>query len=241
MELREVITILRKRFVVIAAIPVIALATAAVMVFFIVQPVYEASTTLLVGKTPGEQQIIYQDILANRQIVKTYREIARSAKVMDQVITWLDLDTTADELRRAVDVRLRGDTEIIEIVVEHADPVQAKVIANATADAFKRSVISIMQVDNVVTIDEARVPTDPVKPRKMQVMVVSAFLGALTGLGIAFLAEYMDNTVENPDELEELFDVPVLGVIPEFDKVLESGSSKRNGGVQKNSPERGRG
>ena len=42
-------------------------------------------------------------------------------------------------------------------------------------------------------------------------------LGLFGGIGVAFLLEYMDNTIKNPDELATRYHIPILGLIP-FDK-----------------------
>jgi len=160
---------------------------------------------------------MYNDILANRQLVKTYREIARSRTVMDEVIRSQNLTGyNADQLRALVDVTLRGDTEIIAVSVEHKDPYFAARIANGVASSFKENTIRIMQVENVTVVDNAIAPDVPVKPRKMLTMAVAGFAGGMLGLAVAFVLAYLDNTFKTPEDVQQHLGLPVLGTIPLF-------------------------
>lgn len=214
-DLRQIFGIIRKYIFLILAIPIISVLVAGVSVYFIIEPIYKAETTLLV-KNQTSTQIMYNDILANRQLVKTYREIARSRRVADEVIQRMGLAITSAKLREMVDVTLRGDTEIIAISVEHPSPYFAAHLANAVAEAFTNHTIRIMQVENVTVVDTAEEPTDPVKPRKMLTMAVAGFAGGMVGLGTAFVLAYLDNTFKKPEDVQDYLGLPVLGTIPLF-------------------------
>jgi polysaccharide biosynthesis transport protein len=63
-------------------------------------------------------------------------------------------------------------------------------------------------------IDRARPPLSPYKPNVRRSLMLGILLGAFGGVGLAFLLEYMDNTVKNPDEFSLRHRIPVLGLIP---------------------------
>lgn len=50
-------------------------------------------------QSPTQQQIVYNDVMLNRQLVKTYKQIAHSDKVMEPVVRELRLDITPERLR----------------------------------------------------------------------------------------------------------------------------------------------
>ena len=76
-----------------------------------------------------------------------------------------------------------------------------------------------MQISNVIIIDKAVVPEEPVKPNKKMVVIVAGFLALFIGMALAFILEYLDTTVKGAAEVEALLGVPVLGSIPDMRKI----------------------
>lgn len=72
-------------------------------------------------------------------------------------------------------------------------------------------------VTNIQVVDMARAPLYPFKPRVALNLALGLVLGLVSGVGGAFLFEYFDNTIKNPDEMRDRFGIPVLGLIP-YDK-----------------------
>jgi capsular exopolysaccharide synthesis family protein len=70
------------------------------------------------------------------------------------------------------------------------------------------------QTVNVWVIEEADLPSGPAKPQKKRNMLLAIVLGLFGGIGLAFFIEYLDNTVKSPEDVEERFDIPVVGTIP---------------------------
>ena len=69
---------------------------------------------------------------------------------------------------------------------------------------------------NVWVVEEARTPLAPASPNKKRNILLGLVLGLFGGVGLAFFLEYLDNTVKSPDEAEERFGLPVLGVVSRF-------------------------
>lgn len=72
-------------------------------------------------------------------------------------------------------------------------------------------------VTNIQIIDTARIPLYPFKPKVARNLLLGVLLGLFSGIGIAFLLEHLDDTIKNPEELTDRFNIPVLGLIP-FDR-----------------------
>jgi capsular exopolysaccharide synthesis family protein len=60
------------------------------------------------------------------------------------------------------------------------------------------------------------VPTGPVKPNKRLSVTLAFILGIMLGCGIAILLDILDNTVKNPDDVEEKLGAPLLGTLPKM-------------------------
>lgn len=68
----------------------------------------------------------------------------------------------------------------------------------------------------LVSIISPAIPGEaPVRPTKSLNIALCAFFGLLVGVGLAFFIEYLDTSVKTIDEVERVFQAPVLGVIPQ--------------------------
>lgn len=92
-----------------------------------------------------------------------------------------------------------------------------------------------LTASNIMVVDPAEVPEGPSKPRVLINLVVGFILGLSLGVGLAFLQEYLDNTLKTPDEVESLLRLPSLGLIPSIhlnggSKPLEAGLTTLSAG-----------
>lgn len=218
-SLKQIFEILRKRAWIIVAITLTAIFIATIINFFLIKPVYESNTTIMVGKPRNRivdenNPITYQEIQTNRLLVSTYREIAKSRTVLEEVIKHSGLDISIGQLREKVDVSLVKDTEIIQIKVQDHDPETAANLANTIASAFSKQVIKIMNVENVQVLDEAIPQLSPVKPKKTMNIAISLVLGAMLGIFVAFILEFLDTSIKTPEDVEKYLGLPVIGTIP---------------------------
>lgn len=62
-------------------------------------------------------------------------------------------------------------------------------------------------------LEPARLPLRPIKPNVVKLFVFSLLLGAFVGGGIAFLAEYLDQSFQSAEELQAMLELPVIGTI----------------------------
>lgn len=81
---------------------------------------------------------------------------------------------------------------------------------------------------NVLVISPAVTPGSPVQPNKVKNMAIALVLGLAVSTGLAFLLNYLDNTVKTPKDVEEIFGLPVLGQIPVYnpDKLEAIGGTR---------------
>ncbi|WP_187296296.1 YveK family protein [Tepidibacter mesophilus] len=217
-DLREYFDIIRKRFLIIMIITATTTFISAIVSFFALDPLYETSTTLMVNKAKNEESSIinYQDVMLNQKLVVTYGEISKSRAVLGKVIDDLGLDMEYEELYEKITVSPVKDTEIMKIKVQDTDSNLAKKIANKIPQVFTQEVIRITKADSVQVIDYAKVPKNPIKPKKMLNIAIAFVLGIMIGLFVVFLIEYMDNTIKTAQDIERHLELPVMGVIPEF-------------------------
>lgn len=79
------------------------------------------------------------------------------------------------------------------------------------------------ETTNVQVVEEAVVPFTPVKPRKALNISLSIVVGLIFGIGLAFFREYLDTTVRTPEDVERHLGLPVMGIVPLFERRDEGG------------------
>ncbi len=67
---------------------------------------------------------------------------------------------------------------------------------------------------NVIIIDKATPPSEPVSPKIFLNIVLSVVVGFFLGVGVVFFLDFLDNTIKGEEEIEADFGLAVLGVIP---------------------------
>lgn len=220
-SIQDLFFTIRKRIFLILGLCILFVALAGGISYYLLDKEYETFTTLIVGKPKdykGDNSIEYNDLILNQRLVSTYGEIVKMRVVADKVINNLNLPISYNQFGQKVSVNLVKDTEIIKLKVVDKDPVLATEIANETARVFMDSVVDIMLVENVQVIDEAQVPMNPISPRPVLNMAIAGVLGLMLGVFIAFLLEFLDDTIKTEKDIEKNLDLPVIGTIPIFKK-----------------------
>jgi len=82
-----------------------------------------------------------------------------------------------------------------------------------------------LRSNNFRIVNAARVPTSPVEPNIPRNLAFALVLGVITGLGLAFLLENMDNTVRTPEQAQSISALPSLGMIPLGSKSTNRGTA----------------
>lgn len=71
---------------------------------------------------------------------------------------------------------------------------------------------------NVLSVlEQAPIPLFPFSPNVQNNVMVAAMIGLVLAVGGAFLMEYLDDTVKNPDDVSRVTNLPTLGTIPQID------------------------
>lgn len=218
-SLQELFKVLKKRIMMIIALMLLGIAIAGGVSYFFMTPIYQADTQILVNKKEDNSmelpQYTSQDIQTNLQLINTYFIIMKTPAILSIVIERLDLDTTPSQLASQIIVNSAQDSQVINLSVQDADHFRAVDIANTTAQVFQEEIVDLMNVNNVNILSPAEHNDNPapIKPNPELNMAIAAVVGLMLGVGIAFLLEYLDTTVKTEQDIEELLDLPIIGLI----------------------------
>ncbi|MCK5545601.1 MAG: polysaccharide biosynthesis tyrosine autokinase, partial [Desulfobulbaceae bacterium] len=84
-----------------------------------------------------------------------------------------------------------------------------------------------MKTGNIRVVDRAEVQRSPVKPNKKRNILLAIIVGLAMGTGISFFLEYLDNTIQYAEDIEQDLNLPYLGTIPMF--TTENNSQNKPG------------
>jgi len=77
-------------------------------------------------------------------------------------------------------------------------------------------ILEARTISKVHMIDPPVTPGNPIQPKLSLNLIVAATLGLVMGLGLAYLVEYLDDTIKTLEEAEQQVGLPLLGAIPEL-------------------------
>ncbi|VLQ69816.1 capsular polysaccharide biosynthesis protein Cap5A [Streptococcus pneumoniae] len=217
----QLLNTLWKRKLIIALVAIVTGAIAFSYSSFIIKPEYTSTTRIyVVNRNQGDKSgLTNQDLQAGSYLVKDYREIILSQDVLEKVVTDLQLDMPTKNLASKIQVTVPVDTRIVSISVKDKQPEEASRIANSLRKIAAKKIISVTRVSDITTLEEARPATSPSSPNIRR----NTLIGFLGGLGVVvmvvLLVELLDVRVKRPEDIEDDMQIPLLGVIPNLDKL----------------------
>ena len=217
----HLLKILWKRKLLIVLVAFVTGAVSFAYSSFIVKPEFTRTTRIYVvnrnqGDKPG---LTNQDLQAGSYLVKDYREIILSQGVLEKVATDLKLDLPPKDLAGKIKVTVPADTRIVSISVTDRLPEEASRIANSLREVAAQKIISVTRVSDVTTLEEARPATSPSSPNIRRNTMVGFLAGAVVMVVTVLLVELLDTRVKRPEDVEDVMQIALLGVVPNLDKL----------------------
>lgn len=70
------------------------------------------------------------------------------------------------------------------------------------------------EIGNVRIVDTAVLPIEPIKPKKLQILILAIFLGGFLGTLLALLRNMMHSGIKDSNQIENELDLPVYATVP---------------------------
>lgn len=214
-SIKDIFKTLKKRWKLIMLLTLIAALISGTISYFLLTPVYQSSTQILVNQKQSENQLDSTQIRSNIDMINTYSVIIKSPAILEKVIDEIKLDQSVDQLSQKITINSQENSQVFSLTVQDSNPAKAVEIANTVSSIFQKEIKDIMNVDNVSVLAKAEIKENPtpVKPNPLLNIAIAIVVGLMAGIGLAFLLEYMDNTIKDEDDIERLLELPILGSI----------------------------
>lgn len=220
-DIVQLFKILWKKKIAIILTAIVAAVIAFGVSSFVLTPEYSSTTRIyVVNRNQSEKTgLTNQDLQAGTYLVKDYKEIILSQDVLEKVISNLKLEKTVKELTKKIQVTVPVDTRIVSIVVKDDQPEEASRIANALREVAAEKIIKVTRVSDVTTLEEARPAITPSSPNIRRNTALAFLVGGAVMVVAVVLLELLDDRVKRPEDVEEVMQVALLGIVPDLDKL----------------------
>ncbi len=215
---RQIVIILWRKIWLIILIMILFGAAAFSYSYWLVTPLYSASASMYVYNQQNrtDSSITSSDLTTSQKLVSTYIVVLKSNSVLDKVSRELNYKYSAEQIRKMLSASSMDGTEAFEIKVINKDPEVARSIANTIAYTAPQEIIRVVKAGAVEVIDYASLPQKPTYPNIKLNTAIGAFAGLVAAILISLLIAMADTTVHTEEDLTEVFEIPVLGVIPKL-------------------------
>lgn len=190
---------------------------AGAIAYYLITPKYTATSKLYMVSSSSKSVVDISDFNIGTSLSQDYVEVLKTRPVYESVIEKLGLKYDYKELGEMIDTSVIGDTRIVQIDVEDENPQEACDIANAIADAAVEQVPKSMETSEPHIIEPAIVPEEQSSPHMLIDIVVGGLVGLVLMLVIHTVSFISDDTFQSGEDVEKIFGVMPLTVIPESD------------------------
>ena len=195
-SISEIFEALKKRWILIVSITLVATLISGILSFFVIKPTYEASTKVFVGKEESSLEgYNTNDIQMYQKLLQTYAETIKTNEVIQAAINSTNADLSVKDVKDSLTVTPIADTQILQIKYKNNDPEVAKSILENITNEFVILSKELVPNGNVRVIEAVQLPEDPVAPNKKMNIAIAFLLGLMVSVGLVFLIEYLVNSI----------------------------------------------
>ncbi len=193
---------------------------------YFVQPRYEANVKFYASNK--ESGNTYGD--ATRSIAWQYIEFLNVNEFFEMVSKDLE-ETTGRTLAPKVISgyvsfsSVVSETSTFYVSVQTHDPNLSYDIALSVSNTASKRIDSFQEVGALEVIQSPELPVSPVNANALEKAIFGFLVGALLAAGLVVLKELSDNRIRSAEEITELFGLPVLGIVPDFN------AGEKKGGI----------
>ena len=158
----------------------------------------------------------------NQQQTARYQELKASLQEQLQELSE-EIQATDAEIQQLQDSYIDPESKSRQAVLEDRLAQYRNTFGNVLAQLENIRLAEANAKDTVSVVEPAVAPKNPVRPRIMMNTLLAAIVGAMIGLGAAFLVEYLDDTIKSPDDIARITNLSTLGIIARSKKGEDGG------------------
>lgn len=190
---------------------------------YFIQPQYRSESTIILANNNESENynetLTQSEVMLNDKLVATYRELAKSSSVIEEVIANLRLQDkyTEESLGKKVEVTLVTNTQVIKISATDENPELAANITNEVTKVFSQKVSEVYNINNIKVLSDAEPSNDPSNISLKKNLFMFFGIGFIISIVYVIILNTLDSTIKNKKDIEDITGLNVLAEIPVFD------------------------
>ncbi len=203
---------------------------------FVATPIYTAKASIIVtnggsvtsNEIADDKWVSNSDIVASINLIETVVDVLETNDIYKQLADTLDGDYTYGELKSRASISPRGEqTMFIDVSFSADTPEEATLLVNSFVELAPGYISEpISYSSSKYYLAENASKTYPVTGR---FAMIAAVLGIIVTYGIFLLIDIFDRAIKGENDFVSRFDIPLLGVVPDFECVPSSSYSHKGG------------
>lgn len=202
------------KIVIVLLVTVLFAAVAFIYTELYIPRKYTSYTDLYVVNTMDSASTVSaSDLSAAEKLASAYSKFLKSNTTLTAVSKRISNSYSVKELTGMVDVSTDTETEILRISVTCESRNDAQKIADLVAEEGEKEITRIVKSGSVSVVDPAT-EAQMTSPNVMKNTLVAGAAGFIVVVVILALISVLDKRIKTKEQLEELFEMDVIGVIP---------------------------
>ncbi len=218
-DLLELGRVLLRRWWVIATCAIIGAVAALLVTMFLITPKYTSNGALYVSSSTTTVEITQGTLTASAQLAETYAEILQRRSFLETISASMDNKYSPAQLGAMITVQPVNETEILEVTATSENAFDSYWITDQILKNAQKELLDIIKSGSVEIVDEALLPTAPSSPSTKKNTLLGFVGGAVAAAAVLLALHMLDTRVHSADEVRAKFKQPVLGEIPDWEKV----------------------
>ena len=224
-DLKEILDNMVKRWWLILMLCILGALLAFIISDQVIDPIYQADTTLFIGNEQNDIDIgiSLSDLNRNSGLIKDYQNIAKTRLIIEEVMKQLGVSIPIKEFREGMKIFTVDDSRLFIVSYTSNNAQFSANAANEIAKQLSLAVGEIVGVENIRVLDKALVPDQPISPNIIKNTILGGLIGIVISMMINLILFLANDTIIKKEEIEKAIDLPVIGEIPKFFQNIDGG------------------
>ncbi len=212
----DIIGILIKRIVLIIICTVIGLSSAYISNKYMKDPTYTATVQLYVRPYDSSSYSNLNDLNYAQKVINTYVYLLKTKVFFQEVLNDCDLNYSPEQLSAMTTIAPISNTELFQISVTSLSAEDSYRLVESMQVLAPAMIKSISDTAEISVIDPVVKPFGPSGSNVFLNTLIGGIMGFLFSALAVLLWEIINVNVKNKEDLNKRYQIPILGVIPNY-------------------------